>query len=193
MRTYRKLSLLTLSLALSAGLVLAGPAYAELNAYMKITGAKQGAFKGSVTQKGREGMIMVIASDHSVATPMDAASGMATGKRQHKPFTITKELDKSSVQLRNALLNNETLGDVVVQYFQPSRLGASGAGAETQYFTITLKNARVTSIHEVMANNRDATQMKLAAYEEVAFTYESITWTWTDGGMTATDSWNSAR
>ncbi len=26
----------------------------------------------------------------------DAASGMATGKRQHKPLTITKELDKAS-------------------------------------------------------------------------------------------------
>lgn len=33
----------------------------------------------------------------SVVSPRDAASGLATGKRMHKPFVITKELDKSSV------------------------------------------------------------------------------------------------
>ncbi len=32
----------------------------------------------------------------SVVSPRDAASGMPTGKRQHKPFSITKPVDKSS-------------------------------------------------------------------------------------------------
>jgi hypothetical protein len=32
----------------------------------------------------------------SVVSPRDAASGLPTGKRMHKPFVITKELDKSS-------------------------------------------------------------------------------------------------
>jgi hypothetical protein len=32
----------------------------------------------------------------SVKSPRDAASGMATGKRQHSPVTVRKELDKSS-------------------------------------------------------------------------------------------------
>ncbi|NDP26807.1 MAG: hypothetical protein GZ087_05185 [Flavobacterium sp.] len=44
----------------------------------------------------------VNASDNSVtevSSPRDAASGMATGKRMHKPYTITKELDKSSPML----------------------------------------------------------------------------------------------
>ncbi len=35
-----------------------------LNAYLKLTGQKQGDIKGSVTQKGREGKIMVIAASH---------------------------------------------------------------------------------------------------------------------------------
>ena len=29
----------------------------------------------------------------------DAASGMATGRRQHKPYSVTKELDKASPQI----------------------------------------------------------------------------------------------
>jgi len=67
-----------------------------LNAYMKITGETQGDIVGSVTQSGREDSIMVIGTTHEVVSPRDAASGLPTGKRQHKPFTITKEVDKSS-------------------------------------------------------------------------------------------------
>ena len=61
-----------------------------LNAYLKLKGQKQGDIKGSVTQKGREGKIMVIAASHDVLSPRDAASGLPTGKRMHKPFVITK-------------------------------------------------------------------------------------------------------
>lgn len=37
-----------------------------------------------------------IAFTNEVKSPRDAASGMATGKRTHKPIVITHELDKSS-------------------------------------------------------------------------------------------------
>lgn len=38
----------------------------------------------------------VINFDQEIVSPRDAASGLPTGKRMHKPFVITKELDKSS-------------------------------------------------------------------------------------------------
>lgn len=38
----------------------------------------------------------VINFDQEIVSPRDAASGLPTGKRQHKPFVITSELDKSS-------------------------------------------------------------------------------------------------
>jgi type VI protein secretion system component Hcp len=44
-----------------------------------------------------------------------------------------------------------------------------------------------------MANNKDSALASRAAYEEVQLTYDSITWTWTDGGISATDSWSSAQ
>jgi hypothetical protein len=40
--------------------------------------------------------------DQQIVSPRDAASGLPTGKRQHKPFVITKELDKSSPTLRES-------------------------------------------------------------------------------------------
>lgn len=35
------------------------------------------------------------------------------------------------------------------------------------------------------------TGKRLAPYEEVAFTYEKIQWTWNDGGITAEDDWEA--
>jgi len=37
-----------------------------------------------------------ITFEQEIISPRDAASGLPTGKRQHKPFTIIKELDSSS-------------------------------------------------------------------------------------------------
>lgn len=41
-------------------------------------------------------------STHAVTSPRDAATGQASGKRQHKSITFTKELDKSSPLLAKA-------------------------------------------------------------------------------------------
>ncbi len=40
----------------------------------------------------------VLHSSSTIQSPRDAASGQATGKRQHKPVTVTKELDKASTK-----------------------------------------------------------------------------------------------
>ncbi|HNC96714.1 MAG TPA: type VI secretion system tube protein Hcp, partial [Myxococcota bacterium] len=56
-----------------------------LQAYLTLKGQKSGEVKGSVTQKGREGKIGVIAVSHSIVSPRDPQSGLPTGQRQHKP------------------------------------------------------------------------------------------------------------
>jgi hypothetical protein len=39
-------------------------------------------------------------------TPRDSASGLATGKRMHKPFTLTKQMDVSTPMLRSGGLDS---------------------------------------------------------------------------------------
>jgi type VI secretion system secreted protein Hcp len=156
-----------------------------LNAYLKLKGQKQGQFKGSATEKGREDSIVVIAVTHEVSSPRDAASGQAAGKRMHKPLVITKELDRSSPLLYGALVNNENITEWTLQFWRPDR-----TGAEKQTYTIKLTNANIASIQFVMPNNKEPQLAKLAEYEQVAFTYEKIEWTWVDGGVTAIDSWH---
>ena len=55
----------------------------------------------------------------SVASPKDAASGLSSGKRQHTPVTIVREVDKASPKMMTALgtvvidANGETLSGTV--------------------------------------------------------------------------------
>jgi len=153
-----------------------------LNAYLRIKGQKLGDVKGSVTQKGREGRIMVIAVHHGIVSPRDPMSGLATGKRQHKQFVITKELDKSSPILYTMLVTNENIVEWELQFWQ-----TLATGAETNHYTVKLTNANIAGIEFRMPNNKDPNQMKFAEHEEVAFTYQRIQWTWNDGGITAMD------
>lgn len=162
-----------------------------LNAYLKLKGNKQGDIKGSVTQKGREDSIMVIAVSHEIVSPRDPASGLPTGKRMHKPFVITKELDKSSPLLYNVLVNNENIQTWELKFWTPQLKATTGAGTEKQHYTVKLTNANIASINFRMLNNKNPELMKYAEYEEVAFTYQKIEWTWMEGGISASDDWEA--
>jgi type VI secretion system secreted protein Hcp len=157
-----------------------------LNAYLTIKGAVQGQIKGSVTQKGREGQIAVYAYHHEVISPRDSASGLPTGKRQHKPLSITKEIDKSTPLLLRVLVTNEVLTEVVLHFF-----AASSAGVEVQNFTIKLSNATIASISENMTLNKIDPGIKLPVLEEITFTYQKIEWKWVDRGITTVDDWSN--
>ena len=157
-----------------------------LNAYLKLKGETHGEIKGSVTQKGREDSMQIIGSSHEVISPRDAASGLPTGKRQHKPFVITKEVDRASPLLFSLLVNNENITEWELKYWQPS-----SSGKETQHFTVQLLNASIASIRQEMLNNKVAENMKHKEREHVAFCYQKIMWTWMDGGISAEDDWEA--
>ena len=162
-----------------------------LNAYLSIKGQKQGDIKGGVTQKGREGTILVHAATHDVVSPRDVASGMASGKRMHKPFVITKEVDRATPLLYRALVDNENLVSWTLRFFRPGVQVAGGAGVEHQHYTVKLTNASISSIGFRMPDNRLPDLARLAEYEEIAFVYQKIEWTWVDGGITAADDWSA--
>ena len=157
-----------------------------LNAYLKLKGQRQGEIKGSVTQKGREDRIMVIGFNHEVVSPRDAASGLPTGKRQHKPMVITKELDKATPLLYNMLVNNEQITEFKLDFWQPSH-----TGAEKQHYTVALTNASIAGIRAEMLNNKYPENMQHTEREHISFCYQKIEWTWNDGGITAGDDWEA--
>jgi len=154
-------------------------------AFVQITGAKQGAIKGSVSQKGREGTIRASEISHEIVSPRDPASGLPTGRRQHKPFTVKLELDRATPLLFNSLVNNEILTDVTIRFWKPSNVGV-----EVNHFNVKLTNASVASIKMIHPDSTPDSIFTEAI--EVGFTYQKIEWTWTDGGITAMDDWEFA-
>lgn len=155
-----------------------------LNAHMTLKGEVQGKIEGSVTQAGREGTIEVHAVDHAVESPQHAASGLPSGKRQHEPLVVVKEIDQSSPLLWRMLTTNEKITELRLDFWQPSR-----SGREFQYYTIELVNASISGIYTEMLDNRIPENAKLPAQESVTFVYQKISWTWQDGGITTEDDW----
>ena len=162
-----------------------------LNAFLKLVGQKQGPIKGSVTQKGHEDSILVHAYSHEIVIPHDPASGQPSGKRQHKPLTILKEVDKATPALHTAAANNENLTSFTLQFWEPQMRAGVGAGTEVQSFTIKLTNARIASVKSAMLDNLDPLLTKFPLTEEWSFTYQKIEWTWNEGGLTSADEWSS--
>jgi type VI secretion system secreted protein Hcp len=157
--------------------------------YLTLKGQKQGDIKGSVTQKGREGSISVQYLQSKMVSPRDPASGLATGKRQHEPLVFRKTIDKSTPLLLNAIINNENITQAHFKFWKPSI-----SGAETQYFTIDLVNASLASSNLYHPDSYDNTAPSGSGQpdlEEWTLTYQQITWTWEDGGITAQDDWQS--
>lgn len=177
----RRYFLAAVALALS---LATGPVHAGLNAYMLATGEQQGQIKGSVTQAGKVDQMQVLQSSHEIVSPRDPASGIPTGKRQHKPFTITKPIDKATPLLLKALVTNETLTQVVINYWRPGP-----GGTEQLAFSVTLTGARIVNHVIKQLPTYDPANVPVPELEEVQFVYDKITWTWTSPNLTTTDSW----
>jgi len=126
-----------------------------------VTGQKQGMFSQSP--------IEVTGFSHEVVSPRDPATGLPTGKRQHEPVVITKQLDATTPLFLNALVENENLTNVTI--------GLSEGGQEV--VTVVLTNA---SISDYTAHGTT---------EKWSFTYQKITWTWLNGGISAQDDWEA--
>jgi type VI secretion system secreted protein Hcp len=149
--------------------------------FVKIQGTVSGAFPGNMTQKGREGWIAASGFAHEVKSPRDASSGLATGKRQHQPVTLTLPWTSSSVLLFHALVNNEVLKTVVIEF-----AGAQATGVETVAQRVTLTNASVSDIRRV--NDRSQANQG-GPVDIVALTYQKIKIEDPLGGQAAEDDW----
>ena len=163
-------------------------------AWMSIKGEKQGNITdgagdaksiGTLTKKGHEKEILVWAWDHAVTQPTDVASGGASGTRVHSPVVVTKQFDKSSPLLYQALCMGETLTSVETRFY---RIEGS---QEVEYFKITLEDAKITEVKSWMPNFQDKSLAHLQQMEDVAFRYTKIIWENIATSTTAEDDWRA--
>jgi type VI secretion system secreted protein Hcp len=133
-----------ITLALFVFMAFGAAAAQADNIYISVKGARQGAFKGEVLQKGFETKIAGLKFRYELVSPRDPASGLPTGKRQHKPVTLTKEWGAASPQLFEALVTNEVLPEVVIDF-----VGVDPkTGGMTLSHSIKLTNAGIADISQ---------------------------------------------
>jgi type VI secretion system secreted protein Hcp len=134
-----------------------------------------------VASLGRADTIQCLAFNMGVTTPR-APSGLLTGRRQYEPVVITKAIDRSSVLLLRALTSNEVC-ECEFRFFR------TGAGGDQHIYTVTLGDAYVSSIRQrVLEEDAAKGTAPAPVIEEVSFGFDTITWTWVDGGIENGDS-----
>lgn len=61
-----------------------------------VNGLASGQYSVRVCDEQGKVVPSELALDYTIVSPREAQSGLATGKRMHKPFTITKELGRTA-------------------------------------------------------------------------------------------------
>ncbi|MDB5098864.1 MAG: type secretion system effector, Hcp1 family [Cyanobacteria bacterium RYN_339] len=159
-------------------------------------GLGQRDFTMTLTRNGKDSdKIHCLNYTYDVKSPRDAATGQASGKRQHAPVVIIKEWDASSPVLMQILVNNEVLKSVKLEF---SRNKVDSPNFFDVFTEISLANVSVTSVVQTVgdvdkrcANGACTSSPK--ELEEISLTCQKASFTNRDGGVTAEDSWVSPK
>jgi type VI secretion system secreted protein Hcp len=151
----------------------------RLVAFLHVQAQKQGTIDGESTSKGHEKWIEVLGFTYGVTSPRDAATGQASGKRQHHPLVITKPIDKSTPKLFAALVTNELLPAVQLDFVK-----TSPDGTEQVAYSIKLRNAEISEDQQ-----RDEGKADGRPLETVSFTFQKIELD--ESGVIASDDWEA--
>lgn len=145
------------ALLLAIGL---GAASCQAAAFIKL-----GDIKGESTDDGHKDWINLLSFGHGILEERDAASGLPTGKRQHKPLSAIKPIDKASPLLMEACVNGQAIPMARMEFVRTA--------GQDRYYQVILKNVYVTSYDT--SNNPGEVPT-----ESFSLNYEEIKWTYTE-------------
>ncbi len=134
------------------------------------------------TSLGRQNSIECLYYRQGVALPT-TSYGLTSGRRTYEPLVIRKRVDRSSPLLANALTGSRRV-DGVFKFF---RLSPSGDGTTEQYYTTEITQGRIVAITQFVTDVEDPGELPDQPFEEIAFMFNQIQWTWTISGVTSMD------
>jgi len=124
--------------------------------------------------------VEVQAFSFGVQAPRDSQSGSVSGKRQHQPLVVVKEIGKTSPLLLQSCVNNEQFHSLNIQLYTsiPKPKG-------TPALIIQLTNAAVAGVKRAPHTaSRDTYEL-----EEIEFTFQKIEISQNDGKVSMKDDW----
>ena len=154
---------------------------ASAAAFIKFQGVE-----GESQDKDHVGWCDLTSIQWGVGRAVTPASGQPAGKRQHKPISIVKPLDKATPLLMQECSDGKGVDRVEIHL---TRVGRDGA--QETYLIINMKDVIITSYD--MASGNDASGEPMPPMEQLELTYRNITWTWVEGGAEYSDDWLPTR
>ncbi|RZI76745.1 MAG: type VI secretion system tube protein Hcp [Rubrivivax sp.] len=132
--------------------------------FLHVQTRRAGKLKGEATAPGHEGDMLLVGWNWGMSSGAAVGDVQATARRSYSSLTVTKYIDSASTALMAALATNDEVKE--------AKLSLRKAGGEQQdYFTITLKGARITSLHHT-ADAQGLTQEVVAlAFTDIEVQY----------------------
>jgi type VI secretion system secreted protein Hcp len=119
-------------------------------------------------------------------------TGQSTGKREHKPISITKEKDFSSPMLFSALCNQENIAALDINIIEASSLGSGGK--EKLIGKIALTDAAIAKYTWKPKPHRhgsSSSQAHTNELEEFDLTFSKITYSNVFASKSSKDDWTT--
>jgi type VI secretion system secreted protein Hcp len=66
-------------------------------------------------------------------------------------------------------------------------------GAETEFYNVKLEGVKVVRVAPHKSSTLDTDYQNEPDFEDVELRYQKITWTYSDGSLTASDTWNAVK
>ena len=161
------------------------------SSFIKLTAQKIGEVKGTVRLSGHDNAIKLIAVRHEIVSPRDIATGLPSGKRQHHPITITKEVDNTTPLLNRILAENLMITKATIIFLGTDANSFARSSAETELYSIILQNASISRIETILADRSNNEKSGSILIESISLSYSQIEWVWKNGGISATDKLNA--
>ena len=147
-----------------------------MNAFLSMPG-----IKGSARQKHVLDKIEVHGVTAEANAPIDFKTGRPEkGKIKHQPLVVTKQIDRASPLLYEALKNKTKYDVVTLEFWRMP----PGGGAEQNHYTKVMNGVQVVGVKLLMPNNRRPENEILPEQEELSLSYTSIGYSFRAGGAT---------
>ena len=131
--------------------------------YLHVQTKRAGKARGEATSAGHEGDILVRSWSWGVTGNSALGSSNAPG-RSYKQLTVDKSVDAASTALLNALVKNDEVKEAKLT------MRKAGEG-QVDYFTLTLKNARIVSVDLVGDESGSMTEQIALSFTTVEIEY----------------------
>ena len=110
-----------------------------VDAFLSVQSKRAGKLKGEAIAADHQGQIAVTWWNWGVTASSALGSTQATARRSYRNLTVGKYVDSSTTALLSVLASNDEIKEAKLMV-------SKAGGGQRDFFTITLNNARVTSV-----------------------------------------------